>query len=1226
MSTQRRYKITDDRFGRLSLTLREKAGLTQTAVAAALGVSERTIRHWEGGTAFPTAAHLKHLIALYLRQGAFTPGRERDEARALWAQADESAARRKALFDVAWFDCLLAQHQAASPGSPSTPPLPAALLPPPLRIDWGEAPNATMCYGREHELRTLDQWVLTDRCRVVAVLGMGGIGKTSLVVRFAQTVAPQFALVMWRSLRNAPPLEGLLADCLHTLTGQLGTTAPYSIETLLALLIDLLRQQRCLLMIDNVDTLLEAGSLEGRYRAGYEAYRLLFQRLAETAHQSCVLLTSREMLSELEPLEGTHAAVRALKLSGLTRAASQELLKDKDLFGPLDAWEAFVRHYAGNPLALKIAAATVQDLFGGDIAMFLRQGPVTLHTLQQLLDDQFERLSPLERDVMIWLAIERDMVEPEELHADLTSPVLKKDLLAALKGLRRRSLVERGEQGAVFTLQPVVMEYVSDCLVAQISDAIIHGRLDLLARYALMKAQSKDYIRESQVRMLVQPVLSTLLAHFGDRQRLTAHLRLLVQQLRTMPASAQGYAGGNLANLVVNIQGHIRGWDFSQLVLRQAYLQGIEAQDASFAGADVRATLFMEPLETIAAMTLSPDGRYLAVGSFNGQIRVWQVMESKLMWTSKGHTRMAWALAFSPDATVLASGGYGGRVKLWDVASGQRLKTLQGHHLWVRTVAFHPNGTILASAGDDATVRVWDIGDGTCRHILYGHRGLIWSVAFSPDGVLLMSGGSDGAVRIWNVQTGTCLRTLQHAHGVFTVAFHPDGKLVASGDEAGQIVLWDIRSSERRTTLHRHAGGSASIAFNPEGTLLASGSDQGIVELWEVEGAHNRYDIKVLEGHANWVSMVAFAPRGLLASVGYGGQVKLWDVRSGKLLRTIQGFSRLITALSFSPDGRLLVQGDDNGMLRVWEVSSGDCLVAIREHTGPVWAIAWAPDGNTFASGGDDGEIRLWEARGGRLLQSFDAHTVLIWALAFSPDGRLLASGGGDKVIKIWRVASKDVEELFAALEEVTDQIISLAFSSDGQLLASGHRNGEIKLWEVASGQCLHTMQHNASPVSALSMSPDGKTLISSSNHGVLKKWDVASGQCVETVPADVVGNWVKAAAFSADGALLATGSADQSVQLWRVDHSGVQQPIVLAGHVGQVWAVALSYDHRMLASSDDEGMTLIWDAQSGAIVQRLVSDRPYERMNISGIKGLSEAQRAALKSLGAVDTQAQGG
>jgi WD40 repeat protein len=206
--------------------------------------------------------------------------------------------------------------------------------------------------------------------------------------------------------------------------------------------------------------------------------------------------------------------------------------------------------------------------------------------------------------------------------------------------------------------------------------------------------------------------------------------------------------------------------------------------------------------------------------------------------------------------------------------------------------------------------------------------------------------------------------------------------------------------------------------------------------------------------------------------------------------------------------------------------------------------------------------------------------------------------------------------------------IMSLAFSGDGGLLASGHLNGEIKLWDtstahsagVASGQCLHTMQHYASPVGALYVSADGKRLISSSYHGVLKWWDVASEQCIETLPADVVGNWVKAVAFSADGRLLATGSADQSVQLWRVDENAAQEPMIFSGHVGQVWAVALSSDHRTLASSDDEGMTLIWDTHSGAIVYQLVSDRPYERMNISGIKGLSEAQRAALKALGAVE------
>ena len=124
-------------------------------------------------------------------------------------------------------------------------------------------------------------------------------------------------------------------------------------------------------MLDNVETLLQARSFEGRYRGGYEGYSLLIQRVAEMAHQSCLLLTSREMLSELEPLEGTQSPVRALKVFGLGWTESQQMLKDKDLFGAPEAWDGLVRHYAGKPLALKLAAATVREVFGGNIAAFL---------------------------------------------------------------------------------------------------------------------------------------------------------------------------------------------------------------------------------------------------------------------------------------------------------------------------------------------------------------------------------------------------------------------------------------------------------------------------------------------------------------------------------------------------------------------------------------------------------------------------------------------------------------------------------------------------------------------------------------------------------------------------------------------------------------------------------------------------------------------------------------
>src|SRR5947209_11332445 len=385
------YRERDYAFGQVMLTLRTRLGLTQTELAEILGVSRRVVIDWEGGLTYPKADHLKQFVVLAIEHQAWPFGREAEEVRALW-----QAARQKVLLDEAWLGGLLSHIQAPPASQPGeetsvTAPPPDALASPSKggpRVDWGDALAVTSFYGREWELNLLSEWVVQERCRVVSVLGLGGIGKSALATRAMHRVAERFEVVIWRSLRDAPTCETLLDECLQVLAPQALRDGSASLERRLSVLLEYLRNMRVLLVLDNLEAVLEEGQGTGHMRAGYEGYARLLRRVAETEHQSCLLLTSREKPSDLVPLEGSRALVRALRLARLDVDACKQLLAEKEVAGSAADQAQLIEAYAGNPLALKIVAQTIVDLFDGQIALFLEQGEVVFGGVRELLDQQ----------------------------------------------------------------------------------------------------------------------------------------------------------------------------------------------------------------------------------------------------------------------------------------------------------------------------------------------------------------------------------------------------------------------------------------------------------------------------------------------------------------------------------------------------------------------------------------------------------------------------------------------------------------------------------------------------------------------------------------------------------------------------------------------------------------------------------------------------------------------
>ncbi|MFP4099187.1 WD40 domain-containing protein [Coleofasciculus sp.] len=1083
---------------------------------------------------------------------------------------------------------------------------------PSKRQDWGEAMSVSVFYGRTEELATLDQWIVNERCRLVALLGMGGIGKTTLSIKFAEQIQDKFEYIIWRSLRDAPPVHTILANLIQCLSDEQETETdlPERIGERLSRLLDYLRKHRCLLVLDNVETILQSGSRAGQYKEGYEGYGELIRRMGEANHQSCLVLTSREKPKEVASLEGNGLPIRSLRLSGLKEMDSQELFKVKGISGSEEELRTLVERYAGNALALKVVATTIQDLFDGNITEFLKQNTTVFGDIRELLDQQFDRLSYLEKDIIYWLAINREPISLSELRSDFVVPVLQPQLLEAVESLGRRTLVERS--ASLFTLQPVVMEYVTQRLIEQVCEEIVTHSIDVFRCHALIKAQAKDYIRDTQVRLILQPVINGLIAALRSQISIENQLTKILARLREQSPLEPGYTGGNILNLLSQMKTDLRGYDFSYLTIWQADLRGINLHKVNFSHADLAKSVFTKTFGSISSVAFNPDGKILATSDTTGNISLWRgFADGEQLLSCTEHTSWVRTVAFSPDGQTLVSCSIDGTIKLWDVGTGECLKTLKGHTSWIWDVAYSPDGQTLVSGSGDQTIKVWNATTGECLKTLREHTAAVWAVSFSPDGQTLASGSEDQTLKLWDIGTGQVITTMEgHKDWVCSVAFSPDGQTLVSGSYDQTLKLWDVITGKCLKTLRGHRGRIWCVAFSPNGQTLASGCENQTVKLWD---ANTGECLKTLKGHTGRIWCVTFSPNGQTLASGCDNQtVKLWDVKTGGCLRTSRGYSNGVWSVAVSPDGQTLASGYENQMVKLWDTNTGKCRKTLQGHTHRVRTVAFSRDGQTLASGCDNQTVKLWDVRTGKYQKTLRGHTDCIRTVAFSPDGKHLATGSMDQTVRLWNISTGECLKIL----KHTHGVCTIAVSPDGQTLASGCEDETLKLWDVNSGQCRQTFKGHRGWVCAVAYSPDGQTLASGGVDQTVKLWDVGTGKCLKTLHGHI--SWIQSLAYSPDGQTLASASLDQTVKLWDVDTGKYLE--TLEGHTHWTQSVAFCPNGKMLISGSIDETVKHWDAMTGECLKTLVSEKPYEGMNITGATGLTEATIASLKLLGAVD------
>lgn len=1127
------------------------------------------------------------------------------------------------------------------PNSPILSPLPSTSTPP-KPDPWGELEiDVSNFYGRQSLLSMLNTWIVHERCQLVVMCGMRGVGKTALSQTLNTQICSYFTHSICLSLRLAPSLTELLVKLLCSFTDFDVANIPATVEGQLTLLIQHFRQQSCLVILDDTEAIAQPGALAGRERDGYEHYRELLKGVAATLHQSCLVWVGQEEPEQYAELTGYKT--RRMAVPGMALDEALELLQSKLPDLELTSTQVdLVNRCNGNPLVLILACKNI-ELFGTAIDDYW---PSIINQLQDLLDEQFARLSPDEMSLMYRLAIAQAPLSLKQVQ-DNQLPY-STNIHRVVQSLTRRSLciqIASPSEPPQFTITTLVMEYVLQRCVRQLTQEIVTGNLNVLRSHALLYGQEREYIREQQRQRLLKPLANCLRHSTELSVTLENHLIQLLSTVCRDGRDRPDYAIGNLINLCQQLDiNWADGFSGSGLALWHADLSAVNLNRCNLTHSDVSQAIFAYPLGSALITAFSPSGRYLATADEDGRILLWQVVNQQLSLLH--HTRTTssiLSLAFNHMEDLLAAGGEDHTIKVWEVQTGRQWPDLIGLHHPVRCLCFSPDGQWLAS-GSSQTIGLWNVYSQQCRHT-WNDQDELKALYFDATGDYLIS-CSDPSIHVWRLSSISIVGSLPSNtyswSNAIAVPSVPSAALVSEltplsstilavelDDKA--IKLWRVASGEmyRNFPLARSGDQTeavVSIALSRDSQWMAisimvtespttgTSRDRYLVRLWDIQA---RALVQTIDGFNSRVQALALSADGKLLATSSPHQLQLWSVRDGRCLHALRDYRTWVDSFTLNADSTLLVVGHQDQTLRLWHLETERCYRLSSEGTYAVKAVAISVDGQTIASCGDDPSIRLWDVSRGSLIRTLSAHAERIRVVRFSPNDQWLASGSNDHTINLWNLSTG---RRWANLTGHHGPIHALCFSPDSLRLASGSSDRTIRLWDVMARQLVQEFSGHQDRIHSLSISADGRWLVSGSHDETVRIWDVATATCevvwpqsTDRINAVVVDSQQRAIAASSSTRLTTT------IELWDIRANQRLQTLVWE-QPSRVLEVNFGPLGDHLASGTQDGIVRIWHWPTGRCLRVLHAASPYVGMNIRDIQEIPILQQELLLELGAVE------
>lgn len=440
-----------------------------------------------------------------------------------------------------------------------------------------------------------------------------------------------------------------------------------------------------------------------------------------------------------------------------------------------------------------------------------------------------------------------------------------------------------------------------------------------------------------------------------------------------------------------------------------------------------------------------------------------------------GHTGCITAISYSPDGHYLATGSEDCSVKIWEITTGTCMKTLNIG--WpITAISYDPNSRYIVVGSLDKTINVFDTQSGICIKTLcgfQGHKLQVSSVTYSPNGQYILSGSYDGTAKIWKANTGKCLQTLQIAKknhsmvsvsdAVSSVSFSSDSRYAILGLCGGAIKIWDLLLNECIKSLDL----IELLLNNATDVVFSFSSNCQYAVLYHNHLPHYYDDVDLY--HA----LIDGAPVSMSSILSDSRSACIYDILNNKFLQILSCHKQDISSISFSPDNQYVVTGSLDRTAKVWDLKTGLCIQTLVGHNREIWSVKYIKDGNHIVTGSEDGTLKIWHAKTGTCLQTLKGYMQTEPSVDFSPDGCHAIIGSVDGTVQKWNLSTGICTQILVSQK---NPILSAHYTPDGITIITLSEDNSIKLWDAETG--LYKYSLNGTYERFITCSPNGDHII----------------------------------------------------------------------------------------------------------------------------------------------------